>query len=146
MVLRKNDVAPHFDLPDQNNKPHSLTEFSGSWLLLYFYPKDFTSGCTTEACTFRDNWDEIKDVVAIVGVSADSSESHRKFVAKHSLPFLLLVDTERVTTKAYGANGIIFTKRTSFLINPQGVIAKIYRSVKPNKHAQQVLHDVESLK
>src|SRR3972149_7738615 len=144
-MLKKGDKAPDFKLADQNGKLHSLADYKGSWLLIYFYPKDFTSGCTTEACSLRDNFSRIKDKLQLVGVSADSVESHKNFIEKYNLPFTLLSDPERKAIKSYGTNGLIFAKRTSFLINPQGTIEKIYEKVDPTTHAEEILKDISSL-
>ncbi|MCH7492891.1 peroxiredoxin [Patescibacteria group bacterium] len=144
-MLKVGDKAPAFNIPDQNGKVRTLSDFSDKWLLLYFYPKDFTSGCTTEACTFRDNYNVLEKVAHIVGVSADSVATHKKFEKKHGLQFSLLADTDRAMTKEYGANGFLFPKRVSFLIDKKGVIRKIYKSVQPAEHADQVLRDINSL-
>lgn len=144
-TLTVGDSAPSFTAMDDTGTKHILKDYSDKWLLLYFYPKDFTSGCTTEACAFRDHYAELKKVAHIVGVSGDSSESHAKFREKHDLPFPLLADPDREIIKAYGANGILFPKRVSFLIDTQGVIRKIYKSVKPAAHAEQVLRDIQQI-
>ena len=146
MTVNINSKAPDFSAIDQNGVPHTLNEYAGNWLLLYFYPKDFTPGCTTEACQMRDHFLELKSQVKIVGVSADSAESHNKFVKKYELPFTLLADPEKKILKAYGTDGILFGKRTSFLINPRGIIVKIYEKVKPDVHAREVLEDMQELK
>lgn len=145
MTLNINDHAPDFSAPDQNGKIHTLKEFSGKWLLIYFYPKDFTSGCTTEACSLRDNFEKLSKLVTIIGVSGDSVDSHQKFTEKYSLPYLLLADPEQKMIKAYGANGLIFAKRTSFLIGPTGKIVRIYNHVDPTTHAGEILEDLIKL-
>ncbi len=145
MTLKVNDQAPDFSAPDQDGKIHSLKEFAGKWILIYFYPKDFTSGCTTEACSLRDNFEKLSKLVTILGVSGDSVESHKKFAEKYELPYLLLADPERKMIAAYGANGLIFAKRTSFLIDPTGKIVKIYDHVDPQTHAGQILQDLSAL-
>lgn len=142
-MLKVGDKAPDFDLKDSDNLHHRLSEYAGSWLLLYFYPKDFTSGCTTEACSLRDNFEKLKQKVQIVGISSDSTESHKKFSDKYSLPFTLLADPDRKTISDYGANGLIFAKRVSFLIDPEGVIEKVYDKVDPKTHANQILQDLK---
>lgn len=144
-MLNTNDKAPDFSLKDQNGKIHKLADYKDKWLLLYFYPKDFTSGCTTEACSLRDNFGELKEKVDILGVSADNVESHKKFSDKYSLPFLILADINKKVINAYGANGLLFTKRVSFLINPKGVIEKVYNKVNPETHASQILEDFSTL-
>lgn len=138
--------APDFMAVDHEGKMHSLGDYAGEWLLLYFYPKDDTPGCTKEACGFRDAYADLKQYVHILGVSADSAESHKKFAEKYHLTFPLLADPERSIIESYGANGVLFTKRTSFLIDPAGKIAKIYTSVKPEEHAPEVLADIQALR
>ncbi len=145
--------APNFTALDQNNKEHLLSDYTGKWVLLYFYPKDNTPGCTQEACMIRDEWDKFKDLnCCVLGVSADSQKSHKKFEEKHDLPFPLLVDSERKIIKLFGVEkeksmfGKTFLgiNRESFLINPQGDIVKHYTKVKPAVHAQEVLEDIRS--
>lgn len=138
--------APEFAAPDQAGKIHNLSDYAGKWVLLYFYPKDFTSGCTTEACTLRDNYDGFKKINAVVlGVSNDSVESHAGFAKEHTLPFTILSDADKKIIDAYEASGV-WTKRISYLIDPDGVIAKTYDSVKPEAHAAEVLKDLTELK
>ena len=144
--LEVNSSAPNFSLSDQNGKIHSLDQYKGKWVLLYFYPKDFTSGCTTEACGFRDKFQQLKSEVNILGVSADTVASHAKFAEEHGLQFTLLSDPDKKTIGKYGADGLIFTKRTSFLINPDGKIAKIYSKVTPDSHAEEILEDLRKMK
>ena len=144
-MLKINTVAPEFTVPDQNGKIHNLKDYRGKWVLLYFYPRDNTPGCTIEACSLRDNYAGFKNLDAMVlGVSTDSVKSHDKFVQKFSLPFILLADEDKKIVKAYGANGLI--RRISYLINPQGKIAKIYGQVKPSEHAAEVLKDLQAAK
>ena len=152
--LNVGDVAPKFSLPDQNGVVRIVEEFSGKWLLIYFYPKDNTPGCTTEACEIRDAWGEFKKTGAeVVGISTDSVESHKKFGEKHSLPFTILSDTEKKTVEDYEVWGLksfmgksfMGTRRTSFLIDPHGKIAKIYENVLPAIHAEEVLRDIQTL-
>ena len=145
MKLTTGMRAPDFSAPDQNGRTHSLHEYRGKWVLLYFYPKDFTSGCTTEACKFRDNFEKLKDRIVILGVSNDSVESHKKYSDHYALPFTLLADPNKVMTKTFGADGFIFARRTSFLINTKGIIAKIYEKVNPKIHADEILSDINSL-
>jgi peroxiredoxin Q/BCP len=138
--------APTFAAPDQEGKTHDLSDYAGKWVLLYFYPKDFTSGCTTEACGIRDNYDGFKKINAVVlGVSTDSVESHAGFAKEHALPFPILSDPKKKIVNAYEANGIM-TKRISYLIDPKGVIAKTYDNVNPSEHAATVLEDLAKLK
>ena len=146
--------APSFVLPDQNGKIHQLADYQGKWLLLYFYPKDNTPGCTIEACTLRDSWGEFAELNAsVLGISADSVLSHQKFASKFALPFPILADEKKSMLQSYGvlAEKSIFgktflgIKRSSFLIDPEGKIAKIYQNVKPAQHAAQVLADIKAL-
>ena len=140
--MKKGEKAADFSLPDENGKVRSLSDYSGKWVLLYFYPKNFTPGCTKEACSLRDNFSKLQKKLAILGVSADSVTSHKKFSEKYSLPFTLLSDPQRKVINLYGANGIMFAKRVSFLINPKGVIEKVYDKVDPEKHAEEILQDL----
>ena len=145
MKLKIGDMAPQFSATDQNNKVHVLSDYSGRWLVLYFYPKDFTSGCTVEAQKFRDAFQELNQKAAVVGVSADTIESHEKFCSKYKLPFTLLSDTDKKMISGYGADGLIFSRRVSFLIGPDGVIRKIYDKVDPEIHAEQILNDLNQI-
>lgn len=148
----KNKKAPLFILYDQHNKQHSLSDYLGKWILLYFYPKDDTPGCTIEACSFRDNYLQLKKInVIILGISADFSSSHKKFAEKYKLPFPLLADIERKVIQSYGVGGIKnifgnkvkFIKRESFLIDPLGDIAKHYKKVDPKTHVSEVIDDLK---
>ena len=141
-MLRVGHKAPDFRLPDQNGKTHSLSDYRGKWVLLYFYPKDDTPGCTKEACAIRDNLPKFKSLnLDVLGISTDSIKSHKKFAEKYELPFTLLSDEKKEVLKKYGVLG-----RTSFLINPKGGIFKIYENVKPDAHAEEVLGDMADLK
>lgn len=155
MIPRVGTIAPSFSLPDQEGVVHTLGGNKGKWMLLYFYPKDDTPGCTVEACQFRDRWHDLQtEGVVVLGISADSAERHKKFAAKNDLPFPLLADVEKKVIERYGVwgkkkflgktyDGIL---RTSFLIDPEGKIAKVYEKVKPAIHAQEVLDDVREHK
>jgi len=154
-MLKAGSKAPAFTLPDQDGKPHSLSDYAGKWVLLYFYPKDDTPGCTAEACGIRDKYDAFKKAkVTVLGVSVDSVKSHAKFVAKYGLPFTLLADAEKKVVEKYGVWGLkkfmgreyMGTKRWSFLIDPDGKIAKVYENVKPIEHAAEVLADAAALR
>ena len=153
-MLKLNSKAPNFSLPDQDGNIHSLNEYRDKWILVYFYPKDDTAGCTKEACVIRDNLPDFKKLNCVVlGISADSSESHEKFAKKYKLSFTLLADEEKRVIKKYGAwqkkkfmgREYIGIKRKSYLIDPDGKVAKIYLDVKPAKHAEEVLNDLKSL-
>lgn len=145
MKLNVNDPAPGFILPDQKGKIINISQYLGRWLLIYFYPRDNTPGCTKEACGFRDNFTRLKEVMNIVGISADSVESHKKFSGKYKLPFTILSDKKKSAINAYGTDGMIFAKRTTFLIDPKGTIVKIYEKVDPSIHADEILKDAQQL-
>lgn len=138
--------APDFNLPDQNSVHHKLSDYIGQWVLLYFYPKDDTPGCTTEACSVQENLSKFEQLhVTVLGISADPIHSHQNFAQKYGLHFTLLSDSKKDTIDAYEAGGI-FTKRISYLINPQGKIFKAYDSVNPDTHVAVVLADLEFAK
>ena len=139
--------APEFKLQDQSGKWHQLKDYRGKWVVLYFYAKDMTPGCTTQACEFRDNIFAFRDAGAVVlGISVDDVESHKKFSAKHSLPFPLLADPDRETTKRYDVMSFTgFARRETFLIDPQGRLVKHYLDVDPKGHSQIVLEDLKTL-
>lgn len=142
--------APDFSLPDQQGRTRSLSAFHGQWVVLYFYPKDDTPGCTKEACHFRDDYLAARKLGAeILGVSVDSAESHVKFSNKYSLPFPLLADTDGKVARQYGAlwslGPIRFARRQTFLIDPQGRIARIYRDVDPDGHSREVIDALKAL-
>jgi peroxiredoxin Q/BCP len=144
------DIAPDFELTDQNGQIHSIEDYRGKWVALYFYPKDDTPGCTTEACEFRDNIFAFKNLdCQILGVSLDDAASHKDFAEKHGLPFPLLADTEGTTADAYGVKtkfmGMEVAKRQTFLIDPDGNIAKHYAKVDPDEHSAELLADLEAL-
>lgn len=143
MALAIGEPAPAFIAPDQDGKIHRLEEFRGRWLLLYFYPKDDTPGCTKEACNFRDKIEEMRPLVEIVGVSPDTVESHRRFADKYGLTFTLLADPERQILAAYGVGSDV-AKRASFLIDSRGIIRKIYDKADPETHAEELLGDLRS--
>ncbi|KKT86822.1 MAG: Alkyl hydroperoxide reductase/ Thiol specific antioxidant/ Mal allergen [Microgenomates group bacterium GW2011_GWA1_Microgenomates_45_10] len=154
MKLKIKSKAPEFKLSDQDGKAHSLKDYKDKWVLLYFYPKDDTPGCTKEACSIRDNLPDFKKLkISVLGVSVDSVKSHKKFAGKYSLPFTLLADEKKEVVKKYGVwakkkfmgREYMGTMRTSFLINPAGKIAKIYENVKPELHVEEVLKDFKRL-
>lgn len=146
--------APDFTLPDQTGTDRSLSDYAGKWLILYFYPKDDTPGCTTEACSFRDEYDYLQEKgLGVVGISKDSVKSHAKFAEKFNLKFPLLADPDHEVIESYGAWGpkkfmgreFLGTHRNTYLINPDGQIAKVYEGVTPKGHAGQILKDFETL-
>ncbi|MDE1919406.1 MAG: thioredoxin-dependent thiol peroxidase [Patescibacteria group bacterium] len=146
--------APAFTLPDQDGKKHALSEYRGKWVLLYFYPKDDTPGCTIEACAIRDQFKDFGKIgAAVLGVSTDSVASHKKFANAYELPFTLLADEHKEVVGKYGVFGekkfmgrtYMGTRRSSFLIDPSGKIAKVYEKVKPEAHAAEVIADLKAL-
>ena len=148
MPIPASQPAPDFTLPDENSTMRKLSDYRGAPVVLYFYPKDDTKGCTTEACGFRDDYSAYEDAgVEILGVSPDSPELHLKFKAKYALPFTLLADTERKVCELYGVWGRkkfmgreydgVF--RTTFLIDPDGQIVKVFENVKPADHSAEIL-------
>jgi len=142
--------APSFDLFDQNGKQQKLADYAGKWVVLYFYPKDDTPGCTTEACSFRDDYYKLRALKAeVMGVSLDDVKSHKEFAEKYSLPFPLLADTGHKTAKDYGvyrSYGIFsVASRQTFIIDPEGKIAKHYASVSPKTHSSRIIKDLQAL-
>lgn len=148
MPLSSNTPAPDFSLQDENGTVRTLKEFRGKPVVLYFYPKDDTPGCTTEACNFRDDYHVYtENGIVILGISPDDAKSHAKFKAKYHLPFTLLADEGHQIAEAYGAWGLkkMYGKeyegilRTTFLIGPDGNILKVFENVKPDGHSAEVL-------
>ena len=144
------DKAPEFNLPNTNSELVSLASFKGSWVVLYFYPKDDTPGCTKEACSFRDDLNKLEKLGAkVVGVSVDDSASHVEFAKKYKLPFPLLSDKNGAVANQYGAlsNFVVFkiAKRYTFLIDPNGVLQKAYLSVDTSRHSQQIIDDLTAI-
>ena len=147
--------APDFTLADQNGTTHTLADYAGKWVVLYFYPKDDTPGCTTEACTFRDGRDAIAELgnAEVIGISKDSVASHKKFAEKHHLNFTLLSDPSHGVIEAYGAWGprkfmgreFMGTHRNTYILNPEGRIVKTYEGVDPKKHATEIIKDLQAL-
>ncbi len=153
-MLTINQKAPGFELPDQRGNLHNLRQYAGKWVVLYFYPKDNTPGCTIEACSFRDSVKELTDKnIAVFGVSKDTIKSHGKFADKYKLPFPLLSDKESSMIKKYGAWGVKKflgkeyegVKRISYIIDPHGQIAKVYEKVNPLIHAKEILSDIDRM-
>ncbi len=144
------EAAPDFELPDQNGVVHTLKEYAGKWLVLYFYPKDDTPGCTQEACAFRDDLHKLTALGAqVVGISVDDSNSHAEFARKYHLPFPLLADKSTGVAARYGAlmnlGFLKFAKRYTFLIDPQGKVAKVYEKVETSRHSQEIIEDLKEL-
>lgn len=147
-MVKEGTTAPAFKTTDANGEPVNLKDFRGKKVVLYFYPKDDTPGCTKEACSFRDAFSRFKKQgITILGVSPDSEKSHQKFTAKYKLPFTLLADTDHSIADAYGVYGekkfmgrtYLGIHRTTFLIDEKGKIKKVFEKVKPEDHADEVL-------
>lgn len=143
--------APAFSLPDSNGAVHSLSDFLGKWVVVYFYPKDDTPGCTVEACSIRDARDDLTALGAeVIGISRDDASSHEKFKEKHSLNFVLLTDADASVMNAYGAwgkkmfgqEGVL---RKTFIINPEGQVVKAYGRVTPLGHGEQLVEALKTL-
>lgn len=143
MSLSVGTTAPSFTVKDTNGNTVSLSDFAGKTVVLYFYPKDDTPGCTKEACSFRDSYAEYqgKDV-AVLGVSMDDEASHQQFTSKFSLPFPLLADTDGSITKAYDVDGGGYAKRVTYVIDGSGKISHVYTTVKTDTHASDILADL----
>lgn len=139
-------IAPEFSLPDQDGVVHTLAENRGHYTLIYFYPMDDTPGCTKEACVIAEAYNDfLAHDTKVFGISADSIESHKKFQEKYSLPFTLLADTEKTVIKAYEADGLLGTKRISYLVGKDGIILKVYPNVTPSEHGAEILKDLSDL-
>ena len=139
-----------FSLPDQSGKTHALADYAGKWVVLYFYPKDDTPGCTKEACSFRDDLAQLDKLGAqVIGVSVDDTDSHARFAQKYHLPFPLLADKDGKVADSYGALTNLYlvkiAKRYTFLIDPQGKVAKTYLSVDTSRHSQEIIDDLKKL-
>ncbi len=146
-MLELKTKAPDFTLEDQDGAAQTLSSFHGTYVLVYFYPKDDTPGCTKEACVIRDMYGEFERMgVRVYGISADTVESHKKFADKYSLPFRLLSDQTKTTIAAYEASGPMFSKRISYLIDQEGTVVKAYADVDPTTRGGEILKDVYALK
>lgn len=152
MPIPSTGPAPDFTLPDENGKPRRLSEYRGSPVVLYFYPKDDTPGCTKEACSFRDDYSDYQEAgVIILGVSPDSPKSHARFKQKHNLPFTLLADVDHEAADLYGVWGpkkfmgrsFEGVHRTTFLIDAAGEIVKVFENVKPAGHSGEILEALQ---
>lgn len=147
---RVGQAAPDFNLTNQEGKQNKLADYKGKWLVLYFYPKDDTPGCTQEACTFRDDLHQLTALGAeVVGVSVDDTSSHEAFAKKYHLPFPLLADKQGEVSSRYGVlmNMGLFkvAKRYTFLINPEGKITKVYDKVETSRHSREIIADLKGL-
>jgi peroxiredoxin Q/BCP len=154
-MLEQGSIAPNFTLPDQSGAKHSLSDFRGQWVILYFYPKDLTPGCTTEACNFRDDFPNFQKLnTTILGISKDSVKRHASFADKYKLPFLLLSDESAEVCEKYDVwkkksmygKTFLGIMRSTYLINPEGVISRVYPKVKVKEHAAEILEDLKELK
>lgn len=154
MPLNIGDRAPDFSIPDADGNTVSLKDLKGQRIVLFFYPRDNTPGCTKEACAFRDAYSHLQTKgVTVLGVSTDSAKSHAKFAAKHNLPFPLLVDEDGEVGTRYECYGLkkMYGKeymgitRSSFIVGPDGTLEKIYRKVKPEPHVAEVIADIDAL-
>ena len=149
-TLELGQAAPEFELKDQDGETHSLEKYRGQWVVMYFYPKDDTPGCTKEACAFRDDYKTISaQNTQVLGISVDSTESHAEFAEKYNLPFPLLADIDGLVAKNYQSllslGFIKLAKRHTFIVDPDGIIKMIYRKVEPNSHSDQILSDLIKL-
>lgn len=151
MILKAGEKAPEFELMDNEGNPHKLSDYLGQTIVVYFYPRDNTPGCTKEACSFRDAYADFrKEGVEIIGISPDSEQSHSKFIEKFELPFTLLSDPDHQVCEAFGVWGLKKMAgreyegvyRTTFVIGPDGVIKHVFENVKPADHSQEVLAEV----
>ncbi len=154
MTLSIGDAAPDFSMPDADGNTVDLSALKGKRIVMFFYPRDNTPGCTKEVCAFRDAYDDLQSKgVVVLGVSTDDAKSHAKFAAKHNLPFPLLIDAEGEVGTRYGCYGLkkMYGKeymgitRSSFIIGPEGALEKIYRKVKPEPHVAEVIADIDTL-
>ncbi len=153
-TLTEGDAAPPFDLETDRGERVSLDALRGKWAVLYWYPKDDTRGCTTEACEIRDNWQLLSGEAELFGVSPDSVQSHQKFRDKYDLPFPLLADDEHTASESYGVWGkkkfmeheYMGVDRATFIIDPDGKLAKVFPNVKPAGHALEILESLQQLK
>ncbi|SKB13624.1 putative peroxiredoxin YgaF [Planktothrix sp. PCC 11201] len=152
ITLNPGDLAPDFVLPDSDGNPVGLSDFRGKTVVLYFYPRDNTPGCTKEACGFRDNYGEYQEKnIIVLGISTDNSAAHRKFINKYQLPFPLLVDEGGKVATEYGSYGLkkfmgkefMGVFRHTFVIDTEGLIKTIYRKVKPETHSLEILQTLD---
>lgn len=145
--LQIGDGAPDFNLPGDDGKMHRLSDYRGQMVVVYFYPKDDSPGCTKEACAFRDSYNEFeKRNITVLGISYDDRESHIAFKEKYDLPFTLLSDTDKSVSEAYGTKGLLMISRKTFIVDKDGKIVKIYPKVSVSEHAETILADLAELK
>ncbi|MEC9273795.1 MAG: peroxiredoxin [Candidatus Neomarinimicrobiota bacterium] len=140
--LNEGQIAPDFTLFDQDGTPHTLSLYKGKKVVIYFYPKDDTPGCTKEACSIRDSYDDFTNQdIEVFGISYDNSETHQQFIQKYKLPFNLLSDSDKLVSQLYGTKGAFFPVRKTFLIDEFGKIVKIYDQVSVLDHGNDILRD-----
>ena len=140
--LNEGQLAPDFTLFDQDGTPHTLSLYKGKKVVIYFYPKDDTPGCTKEACSIRDSYDDFTNQdIEVFGISYDNSETHQQFIQKYKLPFNLLSDSDKLVSQLYGTKGAFFPVRKTFLIDEYGKIVKIYDQVSVLDHGNDILRD-----
>ena len=138
--------APDFKLPNQDGVPVRLSDYQGQWVVVYFYPKDDTPGCTKEACSFRNDYNKFAEQdIIVLGISYDSPQSHQVFIKKYNLPFTLLADTAKSVAALYDSKGLFFANRKTFLIDPAGIIRFVYEKVDVTTHAEAILRKIEKL-
>ncbi len=145
--LQLGDSAPDFILPDQDEKMQRLSDYRDGWVVVYFYPKDDTPGCTAEACGIRDDYGQFTEAdITVFGISYDDPASHRAFKEKYELPFTLLSDSDKQVAGLYGAKGLLMPKRMTFVIDPEGVVRKIFNKVDVAGHSGEILAAVKQLR
>ena len=145
--LNEGQLAPDFTLFDQDGTPHTLSLYKGKKVVIYFYPKDDTPGCTKEACSIRDSYDDFTNQdIEVFGISYDNSETHQQFIQKYKLPFNLLSDSDKLVSQLYGTKGAFFPVRKTFLIDEYGKIVKIYDQVSVLDHGNDILRDFNTEK
>ena len=145
--LNEGQLAPDFTLFDQDGTPHTLSLYKGKKVVIYFYPKDDTPGCTKEACSIRDSYDDFTNQdIEVFGISYDNSETHQQFIQKYKLPFNLLSDSDKLVSQLYGTKGAFFPVRKTFLIDEYGKIVKIYDQVSVLDHGNDIIRDFNTEK
>tara|TARA_B100001146_G_scaffold44978_1_gene38623 strand:+ start:8307 stop:8825 length:519 start_codon:yes stop_codon:yes gene_type:complete len=145
--LNEGQLAPDFTLFDQDGTPHTLSLYKGKKVVIYFYPKDDTPGCTKQACSIRDSYDDFTNQdIEVFGISYDNSETHQQFIQKYKLPFNLLSDSDKLVSQLYGTKGAFFPVRKTFLIDESGKIVKIYDQVSVLDHGNDILRDFNTEK
>ena len=145
--LTKGQQAPDFTLFDQHGSTHTLSLYKGKKVVIYFYPKDDTPGCTKQACSIRDSYNEFSNQdIVVFGISYDNSITHQKFIQKYKLPFNLLSDSDKTVSQLYGTKGVFFPIRKTFLIDESGIIVKVYNQVSVLDHGNDILREFNTMK